>query len=105
MNASNATRPIPGNKGTLIGQKPPLKLQEIWTLRTRLQLANKTRELALFDLALDSSFRAAGSTPTRTVHIARDNLAPVGEPNEDGAPECKQPPSPGPRWPIAPAGC
>jgi hypothetical protein len=49
---------VPWNKGKLIGQKPPLKLNEIWTLRTRLQLDGRTRELALFDLALDSKLRA-----------------------------------------------
>jgi integrase len=49
---------VPWNKGKLTGQKPPLKLNEIWTLRTRLQLDGRTRELALFDLALDSKLRA-----------------------------------------------
>jgi integrase len=57
MNDESTARRIPWNKERLIGQKPPLKLQEIWTLRTRLQRANKTRELALFDLALDSKLR------------------------------------------------
>jgi len=57
MKDESTARPTPWNKGRLIGQKPPLKLQEIWTLRTRLQLANNTRELALFDLALDSKLR------------------------------------------------
>jgi len=57
MNDESTAHPIPWNKGRLIGQKPPLKLQEIWSLRTRLQLADKTRELALFDLALDSKLR------------------------------------------------
>jgi hypothetical protein len=33
------------NKGKLIGQKAPLKLKEIWAIRTRLQMAHKTREL------------------------------------------------------------
>jgi len=42
---------IPWNKGKLVGQKPPLKLPEIWTVRTRLRMAGKTCEIALFDLA------------------------------------------------------
>ena len=46
------------NKGKLIGQKSPLKLQEIYAIRTRLQLAKETRELAMFDLAIDSKLRA-----------------------------------------------
>lgn len=45
------------NKGRLIGQKPPLKPKEIWSLRIRLQLADKGRDLALFNLAIDSKLR------------------------------------------------
>lgn len=48
---------IPWNKGKLIGQKPPLKLKEIWAIRTRLQLGKKVRDLALFNLAIDSKLR------------------------------------------------
>jgi AraC-like DNA-binding protein len=40
-----------------LGQKSPFKLQEIWAIRTRLQLASKTRDLALFNLAIDSKLR------------------------------------------------
>ena len=48
----------PWNKGKLVGQKAPFKLKEIWAIRIRLQLANCTRDLALFDLAIDSKLRA-----------------------------------------------
>ena len=48
----------PWNKGKLVGQKAPLKLKEIWAIRVRLQLANRRRELALFNLAIDSRLRA-----------------------------------------------
>lgn len=41
----------PWNKGKLVGQKAPLRLKEIWAIRIRLQLAERTRELALFNLA------------------------------------------------------
>src|SRR5713101_2493032 len=50
-------RGVPWNKGKLIGQKPPLKLKEIWAVRIRLQLDHRTRELALFNLAIDSKLR------------------------------------------------
>ena len=46
------------NKGKLVGQKPPLKPKEIWAIRSRLQMSNCQRDLALFDLALDSKLRA-----------------------------------------------
>jgi hypothetical protein len=49
---------VPWNKGKLTGQKPPLKLREIWALRTRLQMASNVRELAMFNLAIDSKLRA-----------------------------------------------
>jgi hypothetical protein len=45
------------NKGRLLGQKPPLKPKEIWSLRIRLQIANKVRDVALFNLAIDSKLR------------------------------------------------
>ena len=50
-------RAIPWNKGKLLGQKPPLKLKEIWAIRIRLQLDHRARELALFNLAIDSKLR------------------------------------------------
>jgi hypothetical protein len=55
--ADAAQKYIPWNKGKLIGQKPPLKLHAIWTIRIRLQLAKKIRDLALFNLAIDSKLR------------------------------------------------
>jgi site-specific recombinase XerC len=52
-----AGRSIPWNKGKLLGQKPPLRLKEIWAIRIRLQLDHRVRELALFNLAIDSKLR------------------------------------------------
>lgn len=48
---------IPWNKGKVIGQKRTLKLQEVWATRIRLQLAQHIREVALFNLAIDSKLR------------------------------------------------
>jgi hypothetical protein len=48
----------PWNKGKLVGQKAPLRLKEIWAIRIRLQLAERTRELALFNLAVDGKLRS-----------------------------------------------
>ena len=50
----------PWNKGKLVGQKAPFKLKEIWTNRVRLQLADRLRDLALFNLGIDSKLRANG---------------------------------------------
>lgn len=50
--------PMPWNKGKLIGQKAPLSMQEIWSIRMKLQNEGRLRDLALFNLALDSKLRA-----------------------------------------------
>jgi len=52
-------RRVPWNKGRLTGQKPPLKLREIWGIRTRLQMSSNVRELAMFNLAIDSNSERA----------------------------------------------
>jgi len=59
MGSSNvALHPEPWNKGKLVGQKAPFKLNEIWAIRVRLQMHCRARELALFDLGIDSKLRA-----------------------------------------------
>ena len=78
------------NKNRLVGQKPPLKPKEIWCIRIRLQLARKTRDLALFDLALDSKLRGCdlvtlrvrdvcqgGSVASRAIVMQRKTQRPV----------------------------
>ncbi len=50
---------VPWNKGKLVGRKAPLKLRDIWAIRVRLQLRAGLRELALFNLAIDSKLRAS----------------------------------------------
>jgi len=52
------SRKNPWNKGRPVGQKPPLKLKEIWAIRIRLQMGQRRRDLALFNLAIDSKLRA-----------------------------------------------
>jgi hypothetical protein len=61
---------VPWNKGKLIGQKAPFKLREIWAIRVRLQMASRCRELALFNLAIDSKLRTCDLVQLR-VHDVR----------------------------------
>jgi len=61
---------IPWNKGKLTGQKPPLKLHEVWAIRIRLQIANKIRDLALFNLALDSKLRSCDLVKLKVSDVA-----------------------------------
>ena len=64
---------IPWNKGKLIGQKPPLKLKEIWAIRIRLELSNRIRDLALFNLAIDSKLRSCDLVKLRVRDISHGN--------------------------------
>ena len=52
------SKKVPWNEGKLSGQKLPLKLPEIWAIRIHLQIAKRHRDLALFNLAIDSKLRA-----------------------------------------------
>lgn len=46
-----------GSMGSCVGQKAPFKLKDIWALRVRLQMEGRARELAFFDLGIDSKLR------------------------------------------------
>lgn len=61
----------PWNKGRLVGQKLPLKLREIWAIRIRLQLSEHLRDLALFNLAIDSKLRGCDLVSLRVKDIAQ----------------------------------
>ena len=61
----------PWNKGKIIGQKAPLKLKEIWAIRFRLQEQRRARELALFNLAIDSKLRGCDLVRLRVSDIAQ----------------------------------
>lgn len=63
----------PWNKGKLIGPKPPLQPKHVWAIRTRLQLAGRTRDLALFNLAIDSKLRGCD-----VVSLKVEDVAPHG---------------------------
>ena len=61
------------NKGKLIGPKPSLQPKHVWAIRTRLQLAKRIRDLALFNLAIDSKLRGCD-----VVSVTVDDVAPHG---------------------------
>lgn len=62
----------PWNKGKIIGQKPPLKLKEIWTIRIHLQQLANPRDLALFNLAIDSKLRTCDLVRLKVQDISHD---------------------------------
>ena len=70
---ARATTFVPWNKGRVTGQKPPLKPREVWAIRVRLQISNRIRDLALFNLAIDSKLRGCDVVAVRV-----DDVAPNG---------------------------
>jgi hypothetical protein len=63
----------PWNKGKLIGSKPPLRTKDVWSVRTKLQVERRIRDLAMFDLAIDSKPRGCD-----VVSLTVDDVAPNG---------------------------
>ena len=70
--AATAQR-TPWNKGKLVGQKAPFRLKEIWAIRVRLQLYGRIRDLALFNLAIDSKLRACDLVRLRVRDVSHGN--------------------------------
>jgi len=71
MDTEVEVNPVPWNKGKLIGQKQPLKPKEIWAIRFPLQLGHRTRDLALFNLGIDSKLRGCDLVALRVRDIAQ----------------------------------
>jgi integrase len=61
---------MPWNKGRLIGQKRPLRPKEVWAIRVRLQIKRLKRDLAMFNLAIDSKLRGCDLVSLRVDDIA-----------------------------------
>jgi integrase len=57
---------VPWNKGRFIGPKPPLKPKQVWAIRLHLQREERLRDLAMFDLAVDSKLRGCDLVRLRT---------------------------------------
>ena len=58
VNAALAPKRVPWNKGKLTGAKPPpLRSKHVWSIRTKLQIEGRARDLAMFNLAIDSKLR------------------------------------------------
>ena len=65
--------PVPHHQRRLIGQKPPLKPKEVWAIRIRLQIQEKPRDLALFNLAIDSKLRGCDLVTLRVSDVLAGN--------------------------------
>jgi integrase len=72
-NFSPTTKRTPWNKGKLIGARPPLRPKHVWAIRTRLLIEQRIRDLALFNLAIDSKLRGCD-----VVAVKVEDVAPNG---------------------------
>src|SRR5438445_8665136 len=68
-----ASKRRPWNKGKLTGAKPPLQPKHVWSIRTKLQVEGRTRDLAMFNLAIDSKLRGCD-----VVALKVEDVAPNG---------------------------
>ena len=65
----------PWNKGKVIGARPPLRPKHVWAVRTRLQLSDRVRDLALFNLAIDSKLRGCDVVSVKVADVAPHGYA------------------------------
>ena len=72
---SEAPRRTPWNKGKLTGAKPPLRPKHVWSIRTRLSVEGRTRDLAMFNLAIDSKLRGCDVVTLKVEDVAPNGYA------------------------------
>jgi integrase len=75
--SESPTKParVPWNKGKLVGAKPPLRPTHVWSIRTKLQIEGKKRDLAPFNLAIDSKLRGCDVVAVRVDDLASSGYA------------------------------
>ena len=73
VNAAPAPKRVLWNKGKLTGAKPPLRPKHVWSIRTKLQIEGRARDLAMFNLAIDSK-----PADTRWIAQRSDRRKPAG---------------------------
>ena len=73
QNLITSAKRVPWNKGKVTGAKPPLRPKHVWAIRTKLQIDHLIRDLALFNLAIDSKLRGCDLVAVRV-----DDVAPNG---------------------------
>lgn len=73
--SSEQVRRTPWNKGKVIGAKPPLRTKHVWSIRTKLQVEGRKRDLAMFNLAIDSKLRGCDGVSLKVEDVAPQGLA------------------------------
>lgn len=78
---------VPWNKGKLVGAKPPLRPSHVWSIRTKLQIEGKKRDLALFNLAIDSKLRGCDGSPFASMTSRRAATQWIAQPSDRRKPD------------------
>ena len=66
---------VPWNKGKLTGSKPPLRPKHVWAIRTKLKIEGRLRDLAMFNVAIDSKLRGCDIVALRVEDVAPNGYA------------------------------
>src|SRR5215475_4441935 len=66
---------MPWSKGKLTGAKPPLRPKHVWSIRTKLQVESRARDLAMFNLAIDSKLRGCDVVALKVEDVAPNGYA------------------------------
>src|SRR6202048_1437394 len=69
---------VPWNKGKMIGAKPPLRPKHVWSIRTKLQVEGRKRDLAMFNLAIDSKLRGCDVVGIKVEDVAQKGMPWTG---------------------------
>ena len=99
--ANTSPTRVPWNKSKVTGAKPPLRPKHVWSIRTKLQIEGRARDLAMFNLAIDSKLRGCDVVAIRVEEVsasgytAESRNGPTEEDRTDGQMRIKRtdPPS------------
>ena len=73
--SSVVSKRVPWNKGRIVGANPPLRPKHVWSIRSKLRVEGRVRDLALFNLAIDSKLRGCDVVSLKVEDIARSGYA------------------------------
>jgi hypothetical protein len=86
---STAPERVAWNKGKLIGAKPPLRPKHVWSIRTKLQIQGRTRDLAMFNLAIDSKLRGCDVVAIKSRTLRRMDMRSTEQRSARRRPACR----------------
>ena len=85
---TSPTKREPWNKGRFTGAKPPLRPKHVWSIRSKLQAEGRTRDLAMFNLAIDSKLRACDVVALKVENVAPNGARSGNGPAKENWPAC-----------------